>query len=242
MNAGDIVYTPLDLPPCPVVDVTKLYSWIDNTYPQNDLLKFTHGKIIAKHSHKAEYSWNTTFAKAVTWRNNFQEEFPEIVDYVTKDWGFDDSEVLGLVLLPKRVDQLAKGFWHSDADKLGLRFYIEFENLKDDKLLFKKTLTHNISDENLFRFFEDNTGLEETTYEAKVLTNRQPFYINNYAAAHTVYNVTSQPRIAVVLGTTHEKTYNSGIKQKVNKLIVDSAMKYHKEAIFWHDWSDGISR
>tara|TARA_B110000503_G_C7113684_1_gene399319 strand:+ start:484 stop:1212 length:729 start_codon:yes stop_codon:yes gene_type:complete len=242
MTAEDIIYTPLDLPPCPTVNLSKLYSWIDDTYPQTDLLKFTHSKILAKHSHKAEYSWNTTFAKALTWRNNFQEEFPEIVEYVTKGWGFSDNEMLGVILLPKRVDLLAKGFWHSDADKLGLRFYIEFENLKNDKLLFKKTLTHSISDENLFRFFEEDTELEKITYEAKILNNRQPFYINNYAAAHTVYNVSDQRRVAVILGTSHEKNYNVSIKQKVNKLVVDSAMKFHKEAIFWHDWSDGISR
>jgi hypothetical protein len=242
MTAEDIVYTPLDLPPCPVVDLTKLYSWIDETYPQNELLQFTHSKILARHSHKAEYSWNTTFAKALTWRNNFQKEFPEIVQYVTEGWGFNDNDILGLILLPKRVDQLATGFWHSDADKLGLRFYIEFENLEDDKLLFKKTLTHNITDANLFRFFADDTALEKTTYQAKLLANRQPFYINNYASAHTVYNISKQRRIAVIIGTTYEKAHNASIKEKVNNLIVNSAMKFHKEAIFWHDWSDGISR
>jgi hypothetical protein len=240
MKAEDIVYTPLDLPPCPTINLDKLYGWLEETYPQEDLLKFTHKKILAKHSDNSSYPWNAKFAKALFWRNDFQKKFPEIVEYVTSGWGFNDSEIIGLILLPKRIEETAKGFWHSDADRLGLRFYIEFENLKEDKLLFKKTLSSNVADTNLFRFFEDDSKLEPTIHEAKFATNKQPFYINNYLAAHTVYNTTPQPRIAVVLGTSYETTKSAEIKQKVDNLIVNSAMKYHKEAIFWHDWKDGL--
>ena len=84
--------------------------------------------------------------------------------------------------------------------------------------------------------------LEHKIRAATLLLNRQPFYINNYAAAHTVYNTSPQFRIAAIVGTTYETNKNPAFKEKIDKLIVDSAMKFHKEAIFWHDWTDGISR
>jgi hypothetical protein len=240
MIAEDIVYTPLDLPPCPSVNLEKLQTWLQRTYPQTELLKYTHRKIIARHSDQQEYSWDTTFAKALNWRNNFHKEFPEIVEYVTSGWGFDDKDILGLILLPKRIDKTSKGFWHSDADRLGLRFYMAFEDIEADKLLFKKTLKFEIKDSNLFRYFDDESLLEKKIYEAKLVHNRQPFYINNYAAGHTVYNSTDKYRVAVILGTAYEMSKNINFKEKIDQMIVRSAMKYYKEAIFWHDWSDGL--
>jgi hypothetical protein len=242
MKAEDIVYTPLDLPPCPDVGIEKMNSWIQQTYPQKDLLGLTHSRILGRSSNRPEYPWDATFAKAITWRNDFHKEFPEIVEYLSSGWGFNDNEVLGLILLPKRLTKESRGFWHSDADRLGLRFYIEFGNTQDDKLLFRKTLKHEVVESNLFRFFQDGTGLEPKMHNATLLTNRQPFYINNYAAAHTVYNTSPQYRIAAIVGTTYETAKNADLKEKINKLIVESALKFHKEAIFWHDWSDGISR
>lgn len=242
MKAEDVVYTPLDLPPCPNVGIEKMNSWIHRTYPQTNLLGVMHNRILGKSSNRPQYPWDATFAKAITWQSDFHKEFPEIVEYLSTSWGFKDNEVLGLILLPKRLTKESIGFWHSDADSLGLRFYIEFENTQDDKLLFKKTLKHEVKESNLFRFFQDGTGLEHKMHSASIYTNRQPFYINNYAAAHTVYNTSQQYRIAAIIGTTYETNKSASLKDKVNKLIVDSAMKFHKQAIFWHDWSDGISR
>jgi hypothetical protein len=242
MKAEDIVYTPLDLPPCPDVGIEKMNSWINRVYPQTNLSSIAHNRILGKNSDRPEYPWDAVFAKAITWRDDFHKEFPEIIEYLDSGWGFKDTEVLGLILLPKRLTKESKGFWHSDADRLGLRFYIEFGNTQDDKLLFRKTLKHEVEETNLFRFFQDGTGLERKIHSATLVSNRQPFYINNYVAAHTVYNTSPQYRIAAIVGTTYETNKDPVIKEKIDKLIVNSAMKFHKEAIFWHDWSDGISR
>jgi hypothetical protein len=242
MKAEDIVYTPLDLPPCPDVGIEKMNSWIKRVYPQTNLSALAHNRILGKNSNRPEYPWDAVFAKAMTWRDDFHTEFPEIVEYLASGWGFKDNEILGLILLPKRLTKESRGFWHSDADRLGLRFYIEFGNTQDDKLLFRKTLKHEVIENNLFRFFQDGTELEHKIRAATLLLNRQPFYINNYAAAHTVYNTSPQFRIAAIVGTTYETNKNPAFKEKIDKLIVDSAMKFHKEAIFWHDWTDGISR
>lgn len=240
MRAEDIVYTPLDLPPCPSVDMARMNQWIKETYPQKDLLKYTHKKLLAKHSDTEIYPWDATFAKAISWRNNFDKEFPEIVEYLFNSWKLKDEEILGLILLPKRIDDEAKGFWHSDADRLGLRFYIDFEDTKEDKLLFKKTKVHEIDDSKVFRFFEDNSLTENKIHQATIISGKQPFYINNFAAAHTVFNQTNKNRIAVIVGTAYEVSKSQKFKEKIDNLVVNSALKYHKEAIFWHDWSDGI--
>jgi hypothetical protein len=241
VNATDIVYTPLDLPPCPDVDIDKLEAWMESVYPQEKLINHTANSYISGENQGTAFPWNVIFAKAINWQNNFKEEFPELVKYVTDVWGIPEHELLLMVLLPKRLSDTAADYWHSDKDKLGLRFYISFENTKTDKLLFKKTLSSECKDSNLFRELNTGQGLENKVHEAVLVNNKQPYYLNNYLAAHNVDNKTKERRIAVILATAHEVDYNSKIKTKLEQLIVDSAMKYHEEAIFWHDWSDALS-
>jgi hypothetical protein len=241
MKAEDVVYTPLDLPPCPPIDLVKLEAWIKYVYPQKDLLKSTGGHLIAGINEKKEFPWEVVWAKAMNWQQGFAEQFPEIVDYIVNDWGIADHEIIGLTLLPKRRSDSAVGFWHSDLDKLGLRFYISIENTEKDKLLFKKTLTDECKEENLFRVFETDRGLAPLVYTAEIINSRQPYYLNNFLSAHNVKNVSNDRRIAVIIATSYEIDSQSPLKQKIDNLIVSSAQKYHEQAIFWHDWSDAIS-
>ncbi len=240
MNLYDIVYTPLDLPPCPRVDLNKLESWIDSVYPQTELLKQSGSRLIAGTNQKDEFPWKVVWAKALEWRNNFDKLFPEIVDYVVNDWGIPDQDILALTLLPKRVNESATGFWHSDLDKLGLRFYIDFEDIVTDKLIFKKTLNKEISDDNLFRVFKTDKETENKMHVAGIIDHRQPYFLNNYLAAHSVENLTDKRRIAVIIATSYEIGTNDQLKEKINNLVVNSALKFHDQAIFWDDWSDGI--
>ena len=74
-----------------------------------------------------------------------------------------------------------------------------------------------------------------------MLGDRQPYYLNNYLAAHNVKNTSLDRRIAVIVATSYEVNQQSKLKDRIDNLIVSSAQKYHKQAIFWHDWSDAIS-
>ena len=147
-----------------------------------------------------------------------------------------------MVLLPKKISKNQKDYWHSDRDSMGLRFYISFEDTAQDTLLFRKTLKSECKDSNLFRELNNSSDLENKVHKANIVNNRQPYYINNYLSAHNVNNVTQERRIAVILATSSEidKT-KSTITNKIEDLIVSSAMKYYNSAIFWHDWSDAIS-
>ncbi len=240
MNLYDIVYTPLDLPPCPKIDLGKLDSWIESVYPQTELLKQSGNKLIAGTNQKDEFPWKVVWAKALEWKNNFDKLFPEIVNYVVNDWGIPDQDILALTLLPKRISDQSKGFWHSDLDKLGLRFYIDFEDTVTDKLIFRKTLTNKIEDKNLFRVFKTSSGIENKTHTAGIIDHRQPYYLNNYLAAHSVENTTDKRRIAVIIATNYEIGANVELKKKIDNLVINSALKFHNQAIFWNDWSDGI--
>lgn len=242
MQPTDIIYTPLDLPPCPDIDIKKLEEWMELVYPQTQLLERTGGKYISGDNDKNTFPWDVIFAKAISWQNNFKEKFPELVEYVTNSWNIPDEELLLMVLLPKKISKNQKDYWHSDRDSMGLRFYISFEDTAQDTLLFRKTLKSECKDSNLFRELNNSSDLENKVHKANIVNNRQPYYINNYLSAHNVNNVTQERRIAVILATSSEidKT-KSTITNKIEDLIVSSAMKYYNSAIFWHDWSDAIS-
>jgi hypothetical protein len=241
MKAEDVIYTPLDLPCCPEIDLAKLTAWMNSVYPQKHLLQQTGNYLIAGINEKDAFPWEVVWAKALDWQSNFNEEFPELVNYIVNDWGIPENEIVAMTLLPKRASAISKDFWHSDLDKLGLRFYISFENREQDKLLFKKTLTSECKEENLFRTFQADAGLEHTVHTAHMLGDRQPYYLNNYLAAHNVKNTSLDRRIAVIVATSYEVNQQSKLKDRIDNLIVSSAQKYHKQAIFWHDWSDAIS-
>lgn len=241
MNLQDILYTPLDLPACPKVDLARLDKWIDGVYPQTDLLNATGNKFIAGINEKDEFPWKVVWAKALDWREEFDQEFPEIKKYIIEGLGIPDKDIMAVTLLPKRISQQAKGFWHSDIDRLGLRFYIDFEDTVNDRLLFRKTLKYNADNTSLFRTFNSDQLLEKKVHLASILNSRQPYYINNYCAAHSVENVTEKRRIAVIVATSVELGIDSNLYRIMSDIIVNSALKYHKHALFWHDWNDAIT-
>jgi hypothetical protein len=243
MNALDILYTPLDLPPCPEVDIDRLREWINRTYPQKELIDSTSGQIQAHNAKGSSYPWNFTFAKFFGWQNNFNIEFPEIANYATEIFGIADEELEGLALLPIRDNYIGTGFWHTDPDTLGLRFYIYNESYKTNKILMK-TIDPSIPVKEVHgKLFDDHDPrlINGQVHVAEVINPRQPFYLNNMKAAHAIQNTVVAERIAVLFGTISDfnKMSNLPLTKKMNDLVVRSAYKY-KEAIFKDDWSSSI--
>lgn len=243
MNALDILYTPLDLPPCPEVDIAKLRAWVKATYPQKHLIDSTAGKIQAHNSKGSSYPWDFTFAKFFDWQNNFDNEFPELANYATEVFGISNDDLDTLAILPIRDNYIGTGFWHTDPDTLGLRFYVYNEGYKTNKLLIKNARP-DIPDEQLHgKLFNDIDPrlINGQVFTGEIANPRQPFYLNNMKSAHAIQNTVVAERIAILFGTSFDMTKKTGLdlKEKMNDLIVRSAYKY-KEAIFKDDWSSCI--
>ena len=241
MDMLDVLYTPLDIPPCPKIDLGRLNEWVNRVYPQRKLLEKTSGVLTAHELLRDSYPWNSTFAKLFQWQDSFFEEFPEIVNYIRNDWQLDDTESAVLLLLPSRVSSTGFGFWHSDADSLGLRFYIDFEDTEHNKLFIRQTVKNDTGFENLNKNFDEQRNvLADLTTEAKVVHPRQAFYLNNIRGGHAVWNSLPSSRIAVILGTQYDSINRNKYKylrDRFNKLIVESAMN-HKEAIFCNNFNN----
>lgn len=240
MDMLDVLYTPLDIPLCPKIDIKKLDNWIDKHYPQKSLLEGTKGILTAHNLLKETYPWKSTFAKLFDWKNNFNIEFPEIVKYLKDDWGLLDEEIEVLLILPAKKDLVGWGFWHSDADYMGLRFYIDFDNNIDNKIFLSQRKKDTL--DTLNKNYDLNNDLLPYQIEAKLTHPRQAFYLNNVRGGHAVWNSSPSSRYAVILGTSYDspvkREMSLHLRNKFNKLIIDSAMKF-KESIFC-DFHNGV--
>jgi hypothetical protein len=245
MNAIDILYTPLDLPPCPEIDIAKLRNWIEKTYPQTNLLDLTEGVVQAHNSKGDKYPWDFTFAKLYSWQNNFDKEFPELAKYAIETFEIAEDEIIVLAILPIRDSTLGVGFWHADPDLLGLRFYVLNESYKENEILIKEAYP-NIPSEDIIgtNFTKDDPRLIHKAVVAENIHPRQPFYLNNLRAAHSIINTVKSERIAILLGTAGDDTRlrDKKLDKKFNDLVVRSAYKFHEQAIFANDWSTSIKQ
>ena len=245
MNFLDVLYTPIDLPPCPEIDVGRLRVWLTESYPkQKNIIDMTAGEIQAHNKIKDNYPWNFTFAKFFEWQNGFDKEFPELVEYITHIYGINEQEIGVVAVLPVRDKPSKIKFWHTDPDKFGLRFYVTNERYKENTILIKKGRPEMPDSEIHGKSFEetDYRLINEKIYRTTNIHPRQPFYLNNWKAAHAVeFNVEGE-RIAILLGTSNMLDDSPEFVGRINDLIVRSAMKYHDQAVLLHDWSDGITR
>jgi hypothetical protein len=243
MNFLDILYTPIDLPPCPEIDIGRLKKWLLDSYPkQSHLINMTAGEIQAHNKLKDNYPWNFTFAKFFDWQNGFDTEFPELVEYITKIYGLSESELGVVAVLPIRDNPSKIKFWHTDPDKFGLRFYVAHDRYKENVIVLKKgkpgvpdSIMHGKSFEET-----DDRLINEKVYRTENVHPRQPFYLNNWNAAHAIELNTEGERIAILLGTDNALDDSPEFLKRINDLIVRSALKYHNKAVFLHDWNDGI--
>lgn len=240
MDMLDVLYTPLDIPLCPEIDIDKLYWWIYQTYPQKELLRQTSRYWIG-HDRMENYPWDSTFCKHnYKWLNNFDTLFPEIKNYLLEGFGLEEHEYSVMGMIPARKESVGFGFWHTDPDYLGLRFYFCFDDLENNGLYLKKVKNKEADESYLYSNFDLYMDLlEEETIKAEIYHPRQAFYLNNIKSGHSVYNSKPGRRCAVIIGTNyspiHDKENKFGyLRERYNELVVRSALKF-KEAILLKD-------
>ena len=238
MNIFDVVYTPLDTPKMPTVDVSKLINWIDTSHSK----LHEHNKTLIKLNATAEgilgdkYPWKLTPVYlnneliSTGWLNDFNVIFPELSTYFYTAFGLTLEDIGGIMLLPTVQTHTGLGFWHQDVDKIGLRMYLAFDDL-DNQLLTRKTkikydekLDHNHSS------LEDL--LETEILDCKILNKNQCFFLNNVNAAHSIYtNVPDKTRIAAFF--TEKYGNQNALISKIESLVVNSAKKFSDYSIIW---------
>ena len=236
MTPLDILYTPLDIPPAPPIDSTRLLQWISDYKDQQHIKDRRDSSQVLKDQ---GYPWDIVYAKYnYRWYQDFDKLFPEFCEYVINGFGIPVVLVPEVIILPTKTDFAGVGFWHSDNDEWGLRFYID--NPETDNFLLirptKQAWTARNQQSILSATDDDfQPGVE---YSAKLLNSRQAFYINNVRALHatnTNTELVGTTRIAVIL---HARTPIVTMPAFVKDLIVRSAEKYKEHSIYWYPTSD----
>ncbi len=222
MNHMNILYTPLDLPEPPNVDIAKLRQWIDQ-YKDDQIVenRTDSSKILPAD----EYPWDIIWVRnQCEWYKDFAEKFNELANYCIQGFGITEEDAFSIVLLPIKKTFTGLGFWHSDHDEYGLRFYIE-NNETDNFLYVKPTVNACFSRDQLVK----EQKFQDKILSAKLLKPNQSFFINNVRAVHAVHTTELSPtRIAVIIAVPKPL-----ITHKLKDLLISSAKKYEEYALIW---------
>jgi hypothetical protein len=238
MDPIDILYTPLDIPPLPDVDVAEVEQWMADVYPQS-ILKEVPGSKRTQETFGDNYPWNLAFIKfgQLGWRDGFETKFPKLASYMHEAYGLDPDDLNSITFLPMRTNVTGLGFWHADNDESGLRFYLRNDSPDENPLLIRQTvLPHAFKTEEMKAFISKDLNFKNHLYKddvmiAKISPTSPGFYVNNVRAIHSPFITKYSPRIACFLqpnaaGMAH-------VKQKTRQLIIDSAEKYKEYALLW---------
>jgi hypothetical protein len=243
MNLNDVLYTPLDTPPMPNFELSKLESWLENNYHPLSNFKnlFTKASYSTGEMSIEDYPWDLTAAyfnisdSGPGWLGNFDIEFPELSRYFYESFSLNLEDIGFIILLPVRETYQGFGFWHNDIDFTGLRMYLGFENEKEDKLFLKRTLNPNgVRSLPKYEYpIDHKKHLQDELVECKPLHNRQCFYLNNFRSVHATYTGhAGTSRIAAFITGKRNKQFD--LMKKINNLVVSSAMKFKDHAVLWN--------
>ena len=225
----NILYTPLDTPPAPVVDTEKFIQWCKNNGPDQLINQRRDASQIID---STIYPWDIAYAKNLgVWKNNFQTEFSEVAKFFYEVFSIPDRDARDIILLPIKSNYSGIGFWHADPDEHGLRIYLDNEDT-EDSLLIRPTKFPYTARPNLFvNEREPSMHVQDIEYTAKVIHPRQTFFINNVRAVHTVkVNKPNSIRIAALIcGLGPLMNMRKGLCDLINR----SAEKFSDAAIYW---------
>jgi hypothetical protein len=238
MNIFDVVYTPLDTPKMPEVDVPKLLNWIDDSHKQlhgyNKKLMDNGATAEARLGDKYPWKLTPVYFNSTSmpdgWLNNFNIIFPELSTYFCKAFDLDLEDLGGILLLPTVDTHQGLGFWHQDTDSIGLRMYLAFDDFNNQLLTRKTKIKYTEKLDHNNPLLEDL--LEDEILNCKILDKNQCFFLNNVNAAHTIYtNVPNKTRIAVFFAERHSK--RDYLISKIEPLVINSAKKFSDYSIIW---------
>jgi len=231
------LYTPLDCPPLPNVDIEELKNWItEYNIKLKEIRTFMNQGSKLGEAVATNYPWapvNPFNRMFEGWQGKFDEKFPELSNYFASAFGLTHDDINNLLVLPVK-DQYVGRFWHQDPDEYGLRLYLEYEDTPNPLLLKKTKEAYTEQAAISPRYFSPgsvvpdiNQFLQDEIYTCKH-TPTGCFYINNVRAAHTIDVIEpGKKRIAVII--YHNKS--QPVLDKINALVERSLEKYSEYAI-----------
>lgn len=230
----DILYTPLDVPARPDVDIKQFRNWCTSIYPQ-PFRGIDPYSATAERNLKDMYPWDLVYAYLASsgWQSGFDTEFPDLARYCYEGFGIDKDDISGIVILPLRSTKMGIGFWHTDIDPYALRFYIECESPDENPLLMKRTrIPYDVMQPFTAPVDEHDSRLQTEILTCKIMSPTQSNYLNNIRAVHTPYiSKLGTNRICVLIGPKRDRIQK--IYDATKDLIVRSAIKYKDYSILW---------
>jgi len=238
MDFENILYTPLDTPPLPNFDLDKIYHWLEVSHREQERWRKKISKFTSENAgFIVNYPWNISIAyfnmtgKGPGWLNGFEEQFPEISQYISTCFDIPIENFGSVVMLPMKSTTIGAGFYHQDHDWYGLRMYLEFEDYENNSLMIRRTKVP-YSKQTMIETPVNEDLLQDKEIKAKILNNRQCWYINNVRACHSTFvKEPGKKRIAVLL--TSRFTNFDIVFPKVKKLVMNSVKKYTDYVIQW---------
>ena len=176
----------------------------------------------------AYLNWDNT---GPGWLCNFNKEFPDLSDYMYKVFDIPIEELGTIVILPIRKKHTGFGFLHQDPGDFGIRIYLEFEHIGQNKLFLQKTRVPYMKRPDYEPPIDPNI-LQKELIECKTLSNRGCWFINNTRAFHCTYTeVEDSTRVTVIV--SGNASTNDKILQRLTPKIISSAEKFKDHAVFW---------
>ena len=226
MKPLDILYTPLDVPELPQVNLPNLMDWI-HEFRDKQIIQQRYDA--SEEMSQEDYPWNIIYPRyRYNWYQNFNTLFPELAKYISTEFKVSIYEIQDVVLLPLKDNFFGTGFFHSDADECGIRFYIENNELNDFLLIRPTTKPFVSRSQTLNASVSD---FQSVVHSAKMLRPKQAFFINNIRAIHAV-NSTREDCTRIAVTITIPKLLKD-MPSKLQDLIVSSAEKYNDYSIYW---------
>jgi hypothetical protein len=219
----DILYTPLDTSEPPDINHAAFMAWAESTKLQ---------RADKDGSHRPGYPWKIAYGRIdCDWKFDFNNLFPEITSYVLDTFQLLERQVDTICFLPVRNDFIGTGFWHTDRDHLGLRFYLE--NDTPENAMLMRPLTEPFNTRQDFQYPDDGIApfIQPIEYELSMPKLRQTFFINTARSVHAV-KVTKLNSVRIATLVTVKGANLLRMPKYIRNLIVDSAAK-HPEALLW---------
>lgn len=221
----DLIFSPLDLPLPPAIDVPKFLEWM--TCVQDPKVIFT--KMAFEKAHKRPYPWASRFLFGE--EAALKEAFPELYEYLLL-YPFDDLTKL-MFLAQEGYQDI---FTHCDPDGLhGMRLYLTAKNCEG--LHFFKarqafdnfpTYIHNDAGETVSADWDKHFKMDEPVY-AHLPAPTRSFVLNSARAAHAVDANTCAlgERISILVGGT--------VNVQRREALIERSLKRYGENAIWFD-------
>jgi len=228
----DLLFTPLDLPPPPEIDLKLFNEWhyeqLEFNKKHNPMDRLSNGK--DPYPWKVSWAvWWNTYKLDDPWICDFDKKFPELVDYLNL---FPIKQFKSISFLDQKESR--EVYLHGDRDDwFGLRFYLH--NTLGEKLYLVRTKEKGHKRQNLYDEYNKFVDLWPYTDGKKEYPKfpekRCAFMLNSVRSLHGVdYNdaplVEGSSRITAVVQGEYDYV-------RLHKLVKQSVEKY-KDYTIWY--------